>query len=129
MAKQALRVDFNKAPPQVLKQLFGEAKQSAAILESLAHFQGQAHEQEIFFYLNTDVNGDWVLVADKDGKPGVEVGLQNLRKQLSTMVMTGQIKRFGGERSARYAELTHEGQPDPEDEVDENGEHEIADAE
>ena len=126
MAKQELRVSFKAAPAIHLRQLFGEAKHADVIIQSLTYWEGQAHEQEIYHYLNTDSEGDFVTVKGADGKFTVAVTFQNLRKQLSTMVMTGQIKRFGGERSARYALLDHEGvAPDEEEEVeaeDENGE-------
>ena len=115
MARMALRVDFKSAPAPVLKQLFGEAKHSKLIVESLSHFEGQAHEQEVFHYLNTDTAGNFVLVQGTNG-PTVAVSMQNLRNQLKTMVLTGQIKRFGGERSARYALNEFEGVMDEEDE-------------
>ena len=127
MAKVALRVDFKNAPPAIMKQLFGEAKHSAVIKDALTHFVGQAHEQEVFHYLNTDTEGNFVLVPGVNGAT-VEVTMQNLKKQLSTMVLTGQIKRFGGERSARYALNEFEGVAPEEDEVD-GEEEEGADAE
>ena len=125
MAKKELRVSFKSAPAAILKQLFGEAKHAAVIIDSLSHFAGEAHEQEIFHYLNTDIKGDFVLNAEG----AVSVTMVNLRKQLATMVATGQIKRFGGERSARYALIDFEGSPEPEDESDEDeteGEEEAA---
>lgn len=112
---QELRVNFKNAPGVVLKQIFGEAKHAAIILESLGKFSGQAHEKEIFHYLNTDDDGDWVITNNSKGEPSVVVPMPNLRKQLSTMVDTGQIKRLG-ERSARYALPTFEGQVDDEGE-------------
>lgn len=116
MAKQELRVSFKSAPPQILKQLFGEAKNADMIRDGLTAFEGQAHEQELFYYLNTDADRDFVLVEGANG-PTVAVTMVNLRKQLSTMVLTGMIKRFGGERSARYALIDHEGEaPEVEDE-------------
>lgn len=113
MAKQELRVSFKTAPQAILKQLFGEAKHAAVIKDGLTHFEGQAHEQEIFHYLNTDADGETFIVGP-DGS--VSVTMVNLRKQLGTMVQTGQIKRFGGERSARYALNEYEGAAPEEDE-------------
>jgi hypothetical protein len=121
MAKKELRVSFKNAPAAIQKQLFGEAKHAKIIIDSLTHFAGEAHEQEIFHYLNTDNDGDFVVGPDGT----VSVTMVNLRKQLATMVATGQIKRFGGERSARYALIDFEGSPEPEDE-DEEGEEEAA---
>jgi hypothetical protein len=117
---RTLRVDFAHAPATILKQLFGEAKQATAIVESLTHFDGYAHEKEIFHYLNTDTQNEWVIVKDKDGKPTVHVTFQNLRQQLATMVKTGQIKKWGGERAATYALLDHEGEVPEEVEGDED---------
>lgn len=123
MAKQALRVQFTNAPAAILKQLFGEAKHSKIILDALTHFTGYAHEQEIFHYLNTDNDGDFVV--NPDGS--VSVSMVNLRKQLATMIATGQIKRHGGERSASYALLSYEGAA-PEADEDEEGEDEADEA-
>ncbi len=118
MAKQELRVKFDKAPPVILKQIFGEAKHAAVILEGVTQFEGHAHEKEIFHYLNTDADGDWVI---ENGQ--VVVTMQNLKKQLTTMVETGQLKRLG-ERSARYALPTYEGTV--EEDEDESEEQEAA---
>lgn len=120
MAKAALRVSFASAPAAILKQIFGEAKHEGLILDAITKFEGHAHEKEIFHYLNTDDDGDFVTQIGSDGKPTVVVSMQNMRKQLSTMVDTGKIKRLG-ERSARYALLDYEGVIEDEDE-DENEE-------
>ncbi len=120
MAKMELRVSFAGAPGQILKQLFGEAKNAKIILQAVEFFQGHAHEQEIFHFVNTDSDGDWVLETNSKGESVVVVSMQNLRKQLATMVLTGQLKRLG-ERSARYAAMDFEGTID-EGEDDENGE-------
>lgn len=124
MAKHELRVSFANAPAQILKQIFGEAKHAKLILDAVTQYEGHAHEKEIFHYLNTDEDGDFVIVNGSDGKPSVTVTMVNLRKQLSTMVDTGQLKRLG-ERSARYALPTYEGQVD-EDEGEEEEQDEAA---
>lgn len=122
MAKAALRVTFDKAPPSVLKQLFGEAKHSAHILAALQHFDGQAHAKEIFHYVNTDENGKFVQVQGSNGEMTVPVTMANLAKQLSTMVAVAQIKRLG-ERSSRFALMDYEGEaPEGEDDGDEGDE-------
>jgi hypothetical protein len=110
MAKPELRISFKNAPASVLKQLFGEAKHAQLIIDAITKFEGQAHTHEIFHYLNTDDDSDWLAT--------IQVPMQNLLKQLSTMVATGQIKRLG-ERSSRYALMTYEGvAPEGEDEDD-----------
>lgn len=115
MAKAPLRVSFNNAPAAVLRQIFGEAKHERLILDGVTKFEGHAHEKEIFHYVNTDEDGDFVVVQGSDGKPTVTVTMQNLRKQLSTMVDTGKLKRLG-ERSARYALPDFEGTVEEDDE-------------
>lgn len=125
MAKIALRVDFKGAPAAVLAQLFGVAKHEALITDAVTKYEGHAHEKEIFHYLNTDEDGDFVTVMGTDGKPTVTVSMQNVRKQLSTMVETGKLKRLG-ERSARYALPEFEGNVADEDEGEDEDEAEVA---
>lgn len=93
----ALRVDYSKAPPSVLKAMFGDAKDRDAILQSLEYFENHAHEQEIFHYINTDEDGEWIL--NDAGEP--RVGRQSLQRQLSALVNLKEIERVG-ERTSRY---------------------------
>lgn len=126
MAKFALRVSFQGAPAAALRQIFGEAKHEKLILDAVTQFEGHAHEKEIFHYVNTDEDNDFVIITGADGKQTVAVTMQNLRKQLSTMVETGKLKRLG-ERSARYALPEFEGTIEEDDENEEdNGAEEAA---
>lgn len=120
MSKIPMRVSFANAPAAVLKQIFGEAKNSSIILDALEQFDGQAHIQELFFYVNTDENHQWVLVKNAKGEDAPAITMANLTKQLSTLVMTEQVKRLG-ERSARYALPSY--QPSA-DEIEDDGEGE-----
>lgn len=120
MAKQPLRVNFQGAPSFILKQIFGEAKNASDILAAIKDFDGQAHEKEIFFWMNVDETGAYKTVQGSDGKPAAAMTMQNLKKQLAVMVETGQLKRLG-DRSARYAFPNYEGPaPEDEDEGDED---------
>lgn len=96
-ATAQLRVDFSKAPASVLKSLFGDSKDKDAILQSIEYFDGQAHEQEIFHYINTDQEGEWIL----NDKGEARVGRQSLQRQLSALVNLGALARVG-ERTSRY---------------------------
>lgn len=126
MGKVALRVNFTAAPAAVLRQLFGEAKYQQHIIDAITSFEGHAHEKEIFHYVNTDNDGDWVLVTATDGKTQtVAISMQTLRKNLSTMVDTGSIKRLG-DRSARYALIDFEGQVEADEDDEDEAVEEVA---
>lgn len=103
-----LRVDFSNAPPSVLKALYGEAKDKQAIFMAISEIgeiqpdkktpaNPNVHYTEIFHYINTDTDGEWIL--NESGEPAI--GLQSLQRQLGALVDTGQLVR-SGERTGRF---------------------------
>lgn len=104
---QALRVNFDNAPPSVLKAIFGVAKDKQAIMQAIVDVGSQAgpdgkanpavHVKEIFHYVNTDAEGEWIL--NEAGEPAI--GLQSLNRQVTALVDAGTLARVG-ERTGRY---------------------------
>lgn len=124
-----LRVSFEGAPTHVLNQVYGNLKNRGSILKALKYFDGHAHERELFQVLNTtqDAAGNvsWktatVERGPQKGTVTVALPMQSLRSQLATLVELGQIKRIGGERSARYALPDYAEQDGEAEEVEEAG--------
>lgn len=104
-----LRVSFEGAPEVVRKAMIGTAKDRTIIMHAVHYFSEQgdgtdknpknAHEKEIFHYVNTDGEGKWH--KDEHGNDVVAVGVQSLSKQLTLLVRLGDLVR-DGERSGRY---------------------------
>src|SRR4030095_3109448 len=105
---QKLRVNFDNAPPSVLKAIYGVAKDKNAIITAIADLGSQpvpgtkapnpaVHVKEIFHYINTDQEGEWIL--NGEGEPAI--GLQGLNSQLTALVNSGVLLR-SGERTGRY---------------------------
>jgi len=128
MAHQ-MRVSFKGAPVAITKQVFGELKWRPHIFKALKDFDGYAHENELFHWLNTDTdeNGNVKYITAKSDK-GVTKGMElpqvpmtTLRKHLSVMAANGDLIKKG-ERLPIYAkpgfEFPADAGDEPEDEVE-----------
>lgn len=104
-----LRVSFEGAPEVVRKAMIGTAKDRTLIMHAVHYFSEQgdgtdknpsnAHEKEIFHYVNTDGEGKWH--TNDAGEEVLAIGVQSLSKQLTLLVRLGDLVR-DGERSGRY---------------------------
>jgi len=125
MAKHELRVSFEGAPSHVTSQIYGNLKHRKHILNALKTemFSGQAHEKELFHWLNTDDEGGWLEAISQKGptkgQKTVPVPMSTLRGHLSTMLELGDVKKIA---DGRYALPGYEPDSDEEPEDSEDGE-------
>lgn len=101
-----LRVSFENAPLSVRKALIGVAKDRNLILSAVKYFSEQdgpndAHEKEIFHYVNTDGEGKYYK-DEETGEDVLPIGVQSLQKQLAILVKHGELVKEG-ERTGRYS--------------------------
>jgi hypothetical protein len=125
MAKHELRVSFEGAPAHVASQIYGNLKHRKHILKALQTdlYAGQAHEKELFHWLNTDDEGGWLETISQKGptkgQKTVPVPMSTLRGHLSTMLELGDVKKIA---DGRYALPGYE--PENDDEPEESEEDE-----
>ncbi len=111
----ALRVDMRNLPLHVSKQLHGERRHRQSILDALEYFDGCAHANEIFHYMNTNEDGEWLTVKKPNKRNGnkleatVPVPMAAIQTEVKTMIDVGEAKRIG-QRSGYIALPEWEGE-------------------
>jgi hypothetical protein len=106
--KKEIRELFAGAPNCVHEQVFGKVKNRDGIMSAVNHYDGCAHTLQVYHYVNTDDEGEFILASKLNKRTGktektVPVSLQTLTSEIATLIAMGELKRVGGPRSGRVA--------------------------